>query len=456
MHAIDHRADEPASKALVAICGSIILLWIGAGAAYPDVLQQSLVGFSAPVLLFLICAVAPLRTFQPKEYKLYLLWSGLFVSVGLLYGILSFWTLFSDFTDLPLRHNYILRQTYFLFLWLPFAIGSYSIWSCLLSSLVGFVRRWGLIFLLVASAADLLTSTFLADPINIQRVGYAFFFEKFSFAYFFILVFSLYSIVIARTGSAFVLLLTYFALSRVTNYGIMFNALTGYVMVGILAVGAIPILSPLVRARAILLIYAAVLLGCIFGVLFPEYSGGGDNLWRATAWRANLVSLGESNLVGVGFGTPYHPLTADNLFNALLNRFPEPIEPQYFRTQHSSIVNMFYRLGVVGGSLFVWLNGLVVCAAYHAIKNGVSAEMRTLNLASLAVLITQLFQGTVHVGIETPRYLVVYMLAVGLVFATVAAFRRQELQRTRAGVTDAYRDGRQWKARRFGLGTAIP
>src|SRR5205823_694438 len=122
------------------------------------------------------------------------------------------------------------------------------------------------------------------------------------------LIFSVYGAVATKIMSPFVLLVTYFAISKLSGYGIMFNALTGLVMFGILAVSALRPIDPLLRARAVLLIYLFAVFACVIGVLLPEYSGGGDNLWRALAWRSNMMSLRESELVGVGFGTPYFPI----------------------------------------------------------------------------------------------------------------------------------------------------
>lgn len=82
-------------------------------------------------------------------------------------------------------------------------------------------------------------------------------------------------------------------------------------------------------------------------------------LWRWQYWQNEIKLLVKTKLMGVGFGTPY---ADNNIFNEIINRDAVKIPDDAFgysinkvlfiTSQHNSFLNMFYRLGVVGGMLF--------------------------------------------------------------------------------------------------------
>jgi hypothetical protein len=139
------------------------------------------------------------------------------------------------------------------------------------------------------------------------------------------------------------------------------------------------------------------------------------------AWRSNLSTLWHSGLAGVGFGTPYFSITSDNMLNSMNNHFDSlsadmvsSVDQQYVRAQHSSIVNMFYRLGVIGGAIFLYLNILIARIGFANLTHP-NPSIARMGYASFVLFVVQAVQMTVHVGLETPIFLSIYMLAATLI-----------------------------------------
>jgi O-antigen ligase len=190
-------------------------------------------------------------------------------------------------------------------------------------------------------------------------------------------------------------------------------------------IAVFPFLSARLKMLLLVTLLMSLWLFAVFGLFFPDYfSGDENNHWRLMVWRNNLKSMWDSYLLGVGFGTPYHPLTTQNLINTMRNSFDsvsvaltDPVEPQYVRGQHSSFINIFYRMGIVGGLLFITLSLTpIVIAVRQSFCRGRSDG--GLLLAAVALYVLQLVQMTVHVGIEAPRFLVLYMLSAQFVLNT--------------------------------------
>lgn len=420
-------------KGLLAL-GFLLFLWLMVGSAFPDVFQSA-AGFAMAIVLLTACAIIPAPSTYSTDVRLFLLWSGIFVALGCFYVALSYFGVFEYDNSLPLRTDYIARHSYFLFFWIPFAIGGLKVWSSYLAVSLRFIGRYGLPLLLIAVMADLLTSVFLADQATREWVGYVFYLEKFSYVFLFSFIFAVRAIYYERALSSLILLFAYTLLSRLFGYGILFNATTGLIVSVTLFFTAFPSLSHRTRSLLAIGIYVTLAVACALAPFMPELSQDDVNeRWRAGAWRANLASVWETNFVGVGFGTPYHQITTESLANAIENRWPDAVEPQYYRTQHSSPINMFYRLGAVGGCLFMLLNFLVVRSGLSAVGRGNPPQVQRLGLVAITMFVIQLIQMTVHVGVETPRYLVIYMLCVGLIYYIVSG--SQEL-RLGADVTRA-------------------
>jgi hypothetical protein len=225
------------------------------------------------------------------------------------------------------------------------------------------------------------------------------------------------------------------ALSNIAGYGMMFDTVTGvFVFACMWAFALAGRRSPSAALVVVMALGGALVVGLMAGSLLPDVIGFDLNTqWRFLVWRENLFAALNSGSLGVGFGTPYNELSPGNIAEAYrLTKFAEftqyamssPIDILYIRGQHSSFVNAFYRMGLLGGGLLIAFNLAVLTMLVKAMRRG-AAECRPLVAAAGAVFVIEASQVGMHVGLESPRYYAVYALAVGLArAASQLALRR--------------------------------
>jgi hypothetical protein len=348
--------------------------------------------------------------------------------------LLSFLHFYDGIPLLDLRPDYIMRHGYFVLLWLPFLFGAANFWAGNITWIVQVCERWGLIILCLMAGADLVTAYLLADPKQLSWVGYRSYMEKSTFAFIFITVYLTYLLRRRRHILCGAFLCGYFVLTKALHLGIMFNAMTGTTIFLLLAAATIGCFSFVARARLVVAGYVILLLLLVGSTVSPRIVEGDANAyWRAVSWQTNLQSLWHTGLIGVGFGTPYMPLTSlnfaqatDNLFDSQTAQAGSAVEAQYFRGQHSSLVNVAYRLGLPGIILFVFINILILGRLYSLLSTKTNEQ--PLMFLALVQLIAALVQISVHVGLESPRFFMMYILAAGLALMSshVGLMRREQ------------------------------
>lgn len=144
-----------------------------------------------------------------------------------------------------------------------------------------------------------------------------------------------------------------------------------------------------------------VVLGCYALPFMPLESFGFDanTAWRAEYWGNELVQLGKTFGLGVGYGTSY--ASTDFVGEALGGPFAATTE--YSATEklfvvgcHNSFVSLFFRLGILGiASLFAYLLSL----SKHAMefKGGYMPSAAFALISSLVIV-------CFNVGFENPSY----------------------------------------------------
>lgn len=406
---------------LVVVMGVLLFVLIALGAVFPALIFKDLTGFAVIGGTLIAACFGPAS--PPAADRSYLMLANwCFVIYGAFIAAISFTGIFDIDKELPFRSDYVVRQAYFLIFWIPFFKGAGHFWTICLDSVISLCRRFGIPILIVLALADLVTAKLWGDPRVVEWQGYTFYMEKFSFQFLFALVYMTYVTFSSRVLLGIGLITVYAGLSTVLQLGINFNANTGKILYLMLLIGSLPFLRFRTRGILLVLLYVAIVANVINGFFFPElYTQKEDNTWRLAAWSSNIKDLWDSNMFGLGFGTPYFPFTAENLANTLKNNFDsvtvvtkDPFEIQYIRGQHSSVLNVFYRMGLLGGIIFLVLNGLILRAAFRGLRQK-SIDGRRATLVALILFMTQLLQMTVHVGIETPRFLVIYALSAAFV-----------------------------------------
>lgn len=94
--------------------------------------------------------------------------------------------------------------------------------------------------------------------------------------------------------------------------------------------------------------------------------------WRLIVWKNELATLAKTYYTGVGFGTAYVSNSifaeTDNL-NMYLNAENGYLEGIFIVANHNSVLNMFYRMGLIGGTLFMLINVYLLSWCLFVNKN---------------------------------------------------------------------------------------
>jgi hypothetical protein len=404
----------------------------------PALLQSSILPNAVPFAALFCAAVATLVVRSPAtplRLDLVTPISVAFVAVGILYVGLSILELLPAGSQRPLRPNFVLRHSYYVFLWLPLMAGTTAMFRHILPDMARLAPRFALPALAALAAGDIAGAALMGDPERMQWEGYTSLFDP---AILTILYTTCFLFRVAtRRGVAWPLAVAtvHCAVSNGAGYGMMFNTMTGmFVFVCMWSFAlAWRFWSPRLALYSIMATAAALFAALIAGALLPEILGLDINThWRFLIWRENMLAALESGLIGVGYGTPYYELSPGNIGEAFRwAEFSEfrpyllssPIDILYIRAQHSSFVNAFYRTGVLGGGMLIAFTAAMIALVVGAMRRGDPA-FRPLVAAGGAIFVIEASQIAMHVGIESPRYFAAFALAVGLARGAAYLSRR--------------------------------
>ena len=422
---VDFRYGRPdLNGALEWLFSVVILLWILVGTFAPNQVFRTLEG-----TLPLLAALAGSAVLTTLRSRFTLRVDGLrvllyvFLAAGLFSLLLSYFDV-PQIAGLPRQDRFIVRQASFLVI-LPLALlAAASVWRWFYVSAFRICGRYFLVLAILLIAADWLTAIFIGDEQFAKFNDYDLYLEKgtiwllFGFIYL--------ARVVSRPGISWLclfVLLAYYGGSTALGYGSLFQATTGTLIFIILLVVTVLHSRPLLCAQALAAGIAAISIGLAVGTVSPEIMSGDDNtVWRFVRWQANFISLYQTGFIGVGFGTPYLPVTTSDLEHALriFERGADPwvssariFDLVYLRTQHNSFVNVFYRIGIVGGLAFVALNIALIWKALSVLPRSDALQRQHMVLA-IALFMIGVFEISLHVGLETPKFLIPYALAFAL------------------------------------------
>jgi hypothetical protein len=417
----------------------VIMFWLLVGTFAPNQVFRTFEGL-VPLLAALTggAVIAVLRgRFMLRVDALHVLLY-VFLAAGFLALILSYLDA-THAAGLPRQDRFIVRQAYFLVL-LPLALLAGSVlWRRFYAAIFKFCDRYFLALATLLVAADWLTAAFIGDEQFAKFNDYDLYLEKgtiwllFGFIYL--------ARVVSRPRMSWLclgVLVIYYAGSMALSYGALFQATTGTLVFGLLALVTVLHSHARLCGQALVAAVALVAVGLIAGTAYPDMMSGDDNaVWRFQGWRANFISLYQTGLVGVGFGTPYFPVSSTDLEFALriYQRGTDPwvadaqiYDLVYLRTQHNSFVNAFYRTGVVGGLAFALLNTALLWTALRSLRDSDAVHRQHLIFAS-ALFVIGILEISLHVGLETPKFLVPYALALTLLWMMIDRARTMSPQR---------------------------
>jgi hypothetical protein len=347
----------------------------------------------------------------------------LFEAVGLLYIAASALHMFAVDSALPLRDEFIVRHSYYLLVWLPMIAGSTALFRQAAPLVISWIRSFGTHLVLLLALSDVVLAFVFGDR-DSAFDGYTSFLDAPPSVFVYSSVLLISVSVNKRPLALISIVSAHFILSRNLGLGIIFNTLTGiYVFATFLMYCALLKKSCIAASWGAAGVFGALMCTLLLGAIFPDLATSDLNtFWRFQVWRENLSTLLDSGLIGIGFGTPYYRVSPESISVAYrLVGTPDfsvyagtsPLDILYVRGQHSSFINAFYRMGIVGGSILIFLTISVFLDTLRS-ANRRSGDMQCYASACSAIFLIETAQIGMHVGLESPRYFVLYVLALGM------------------------------------------
>lgn len=355
-----------------------------------------------------------------------------FLAAGLVALLLSYLD-YPQVSYLQRSERFIVRQSYFLVLFPIVLMAGVVFWSQSYRALFSASARYFVPLMVVMIAADWSTAYLWGDAQSREFNGYSQYADKGTLT--FLVSFVYLARVASRPGVQILpllLILGYFFGTQILTYGAVFQATTGTLVLVVLVAATLLRPQPVISAYCLMAVLLSAAVVLVAGTCAPElFQSDANAYWRFSNWQSNFQSLLQSGFLGVGFGTPYFRITSEDLNFALtiLERGQDPwvvgagtYDLIYLRTQHNSFVNMFFRTGLAGGLAFLAFNLCVVVFLFKTLRSASWEAMGHIGMAFALVTIGML-QIALHVGLETPRFLVVYAFSISLALIFIRSRR---------------------------------
>lgn len=164
------------------------------------------------------------------------------------------------------------------------------------------------------------------------------------------------------------------------------------------------------------------------GIIIYYVENDANSLWRLNVWINELDSLYQTYFSGVGYGSAY--VTEDIEYQVenssmYANSDKGGMETGVFLVaNHSSLLNMFYRMGVAGGFAFLAIN---IQLAYIVFKTYQQAnkKMRNLLWRLFTVWIYETIIICLNPGLEMMQFAISYLLSIALLLAVIIDIKKQ-------------------------------
>ena len=187
-------------------------------------------------------------------------------------------------------------------------------------------------------------------------------------------------------------------------------------------------------ARKIILILSLSVIILFLSSAFIMYYVQEDpnSLWRLYVWINEINSLSQTYFTGVGFGSAY--VTDDIIYmvdnsSMYVQNNNESMETGVFLVaNHSSLLNMFYRMGLLGGFLFLTLNVKMICIVIKMYRYA-DKRMRSLLWRLFSVFIYETVIISLNPGLEMMQFALSYLLSVSFLLAVIYKILMQSLNK---------------------------
>lgn len=156
--------------------------------------------------------------------------------------------------------------------------------------------------------------------------------------------------------------------------------------------------------------------------LYVKIRSDANSYWRLQVWTNELESLAKTYYTGVGFGTAY--VTGDinlvvNNANMYIDDEGKIYERLFVVANHNSVLNMFYRLGLLGGLLFVSWNILICSICLTSYRKKILGRYNEYCWWAFTNYMYNLVIIALNPGMEMMQFAINYTFSLGLMFAVV-------------------------------------
>lgn len=323
--------------------------------------------------------------------------------------------------------KHIVRQSYFVIMLPLFVSVGVSIYGRFGEKFGFYLGRTSVYLFILLCVLDVLTAIVLGDDSFRVENGYAHFLDK-GLIWFFGCVTYLYCIAYnIKKHFMFMLLNTFFIIETVAGYGVMFNAMTGGILYIMMFMFYLTTIISSLRKFEFLWYFSVISFLVSFVLIAPAWNelfiGDLNTYWRLTSWGNNLSAVYSNWGLGAGFGVAYFPNTPEALDAAYKSYLAEGssynmYDSLFVRGQHSSIINVFFRMGILGGGLLIWI---LISLLKQANNNRQSPDVRFLT----PLFVCGVLNISVHVGLESPPFLITISLAAGMLLGAVMSSEKE-------------------------------
>lgn len=352
---------------------------------------------------------------EGRKFKLLFLF---FIGLSIIYVLLSFLGLGTWFgiEGLGFERHYILRHAYFLFtipIGYAFAIAAYEgFWHRLREEYVLYVLY---IFIFVMCICSNVKISARALSIGISSLLY----------------------IRKRTGLHLVLIIMAVIVTCANQSA---PILSGMVLLMVLLFPhfSANLLGKNNRIKFVLLFVLGIIVVAVaFSKLYEFAYVDVNALWRLQYWINDIRVFFKSYGIGVGYGTAY---ATTSLFSEIYN--PKVFirdgytmeEALFIITQHSSLINMFYRLGALGGFSFLFLHLRILSWFRNAYQKCLQKNWEHESGYLVWAISNFLYHFVIillNPGIESPvffwGYLIFFGIAVGILHRIDALTKQTDL-----------------------------
>lgn len=178
-----------------------------------------------------------------------------------------------------------------------------------------------------------------------------------------------------------------------------------------------------------IVIFTLLAIICVFllsSVLAFYIEKDANSLWRLQVWENEIHSLAQTCFTGVGFGSAYVTEDIVDLVdnaNMYFKNTEGALEAGVFVVaNHSSLLNMFYRMGLIGGGLFLLINIQIIRIIVKFYRKGNRRE-RALLWRLFAVWMYQTVVIFLNPGLEMMQFAVSYLPCLSCLLAAILAIR---------------------------------